>query len=605
MAFGAEPRSDGLVRFRLWAPAAQVVEIGIDNGTGVRRARLEAADHGWFTITTPAAVGDRYCYWINGSEHAVPDPASRFQPQDIHGFSEIIAPTAWHWTDREWRGRPWEDVIVYELHVGSFTPSGTFAGVQEHLARLAALGITAIELMPVADFPGRWNWGYDGVLPFAPDGRYGRPEDLKALVQSAHHHGLMVFLDVVYNHFGPEGNYLHITTPQFFSERHHTPWGAGINFDGPGCEVVRRYFIDNALFWLCEYNLDGLRLDAAHAIVDGSKTHILEELANRVRDNKLLQRPVHLILENENNTAHWLCHNAQGVPALYTAQWNDDVHHALHVILVNETSGYYEDYARDPRSLLGRALTEGFGYQGESSRHRGGAPRGDPSVDLPLEAFVNFLQNHDQIGNRAFGERIDMLAPMAAVRAAASLIVLAPSTPMLFMGQEFGSQQPFTFFCDFGAELADAVTAGRRREFAQFPEFVSRAGQARIPDPMSDQTFRDACLDWQQSDTPKGRDWMEFYRRLLSLRARHVRPHLGQGTLRDHGYKRVGEQGLEVWWVFADGCRLDAVTNLGPKTTTRLRALASTPFLIVPSTIDLAENLPPWAVVWSIQGGTP
>lgn len=601
MAFGAQPQGGGWVRFGLWAPAAQVVEIGIDDGVNIRRERLTASGQGWFGVTTQAAAGDRYGYWIDGSPRAIPDPASRFQPQDVHGWSEVIAAAAWDWTDQQWVGRPWEDAVIYELHVGSFSPAGTFAGVREHLRRLADLGITAIELMPVADFPGRRNWGYDGVLPFAPDSRYGRPEDLKELIQSAHHHGLMVFLDVVYNHFGPEGNYLHGIAPQFFSDRHATPWGAGINFDGLGSEGVRRYFIDNALFWLCEYNFDGLRLDAAHAMADDSQTHILKELADRVRTSAVLARPVHLILENEQNAARWLARGESGLPPLYTAQWNDDVHHALHVALTNETGGYYEDYAIDPHDLLGRALTEGFAYQGESSRYRHGAPRGEPSGALPPQAFINFLQNHDQIGNRARGERIDDLAPPAAVRAAVSLILLAPSPPMLFMGQEMGSRQPFPFFCDFGGELAAAVTDGRRREFSRFPEFASHQGQAGIPDPINDGTFAAACLDWAQGARAPGRDWVEFYRHLLFLRRQYVRPHLDRHILRDRGYERVGGQGLRLWWEFADGQRLAAVVNLGPNVIPGLHARVTAPFLTIPGAIDLQADLPPWAVVWSVH----
>src|SRR3984957_9521852 len=348
MPFGAECREDGSVRFRLWAPALHQVEIFFAGGKASKPIPLERREQGWFELTTDAAEpGTLYYFRIDG-EREVPDPASRFQPRDVHGPSEVIDPQSFAWHDAEWRGRPWEEAVIYELHVGAFTPSGKFSSVRTRLDYLAELGITAIELMPVADFPGKRNWGYDGVLPFAPDSSYGHPEDLKRLTQSAHDHGIMVLLDVVYNHFGPEGNYLNAYAPQFFTDRHRTPWGKAINFDGTESRAVRDFFIHNALYWLTEYHFDGLRLDAVHAILDDSTPHFLIELSEKVRNEIEPDRQIHLILENELNQAHYLEPTKQCRPKFYNAQWNDDIHHALHVLVTGEKDGYYSDHSDHP-----------------------------------------------------------------------------------------------------------------------------------------------------------------------------------------------------------------------------------------------------------------
>ncbi|MHB8760640.1 MAG: malto-oligosyltrehalose trehalohydrolase, partial [Thiobacillus sp.] len=492
MPFGTRITPEG-VRFRLWAPGCERVMLHIEEGAAAGRMMMPAGD-GWFELLVDGAgPGTPYRFEVNDGLR-VPDPASRFNPDDVHGASVVVDPTRFTWHDTAWNGRPWEEAVVYELHVGTFSPSGDFAGVIERLDYLVDLGITAIELMPVADFPGARNWGYDGVLLFAPDSRYGTPDELKALVQAAHDKGLMVLLDVVYNHFGPEGNYLHVYARKFFSERHRTLWGAAINFDGPGSRTVRDFFIHNALYWLQEYHFDGLRLDAVHAIVDDSERHILTELAERVRAEIGSGRSVHLILENDANEARYLGHGG------YTAQWNDDIHHALHVLTTGESDGYYGDYADAPRVHLGRCLTEGFAYQGQASAYHEGEPRGEASGHLPLQAFVSFVQNHDQVGNRAFGERLTQLAPEPAVRAAAAILLLAPSVPMLFMGEEFGAKTPFQFFCDFGGELRDAVTQGRRREFRKFARFADPGAQAAIPDPNRSETFLASKLDWRASE---------------------------------------------------------------------------------------------------------
>ncbi len=483
LPFGAEITSEG-VRFRLWAPKAERVALRL-HGTG--ELPMTRDDGGWHHLTTAAArAGSLYQYLIGGQ--AVPDPASRYQPEDVHGPSEVVDPGTYDWRDATWPGRRWEEIVLYELHAGSFSESGDFAGIARHLDHLVDLGVTAIELMPVADFPGGRNWGYDGVLPFAPDSRYGRPEELKRLIDQSHARGLAVFLDVVYNHFGPDGNYLHLYAPDFFTERHKTPWGAAINFDGDTARPVRDFFIENALYWLEEFHFDGLRFDAVHAILDDSRRHILTELAETVRARLGAGRPIHLVLENDKNQARLLG------PRLFTAQWDDDIHHALRVLTTGEIEGYYADYAERPAERLGRALAEGFAYQGDLSAYRGEA-RGEPSAGLPPTAFVSFIQNHDQVGNNAFGTRLARLAAPEIIRIAAAIYLLSPQIPMLFMGEEWGAEQPFAFFCDFGPELAEAVRQGRRREFAKFPAFRDAAARARIPDPCAATTFASAVLD--------------------------------------------------------------------------------------------------------------
>jgi malto-oligosyltrehalose trehalohydrolase len=414
--------------------------------------------------------------------------------------------------------------VIYELHVGSFTPEGTYRAAIEKLPHLAEHGITAIELMPIADFPGRRNWGYDGVLPFAPDSAYGRPEHLEALVEAAHGAGLMVFLDVVYNHFGPKGNYLSLYSPQFFTERHQTPWGSAINFAHP---IVRQYFIHNVLYWLEEYHFDGLRFDAVHAIHDDSPRHILEEIRAAVPASK------HLVLENDANQARFVG------PGKYNAQWNDDSHHAYHVLATGETDGYYVAYADNPARHLARCLAEGFAYQGERSpfsKER----RGERSSHLAASCFVDFLQNHDQVGNRAFGERLTTLSDPRKLKALSAIQLLAPSPPLIFMGEEFGCRQPFLFFCDFDGELGESIRNGRRAEFARFAAFRDPAVRQKIPDPLAESTVQASTLDWSKADQV----WLAHYKNLLTLRQAHIVP-LDCGPGR---YRMLAERAFEVVW---------------------------------------------------------
>ncbi|MBI4293049.1 MAG: malto-oligosyltrehalose trehalohydrolase [Betaproteobacteria bacterium] len=605
MPFGAATCADGSTRFRLWAPGAERVELILSGGTSIGAAAMEAESDGWYQADViGAGAGVRYAFRINGAL-TVPDPASRFNPGDVHAPSMVIDPLDFAWEDGEWRGRPWSEAAIYELHVGTFTAAGTFAAAAERLDYLADLGVTAIELMPVADFPGRRNWGYDGVLLFAPDSSYGAPEDLKRLVQAAHARDLVMLLDVVYNHFGPEGNYLHAYAPQFFNERHHTPWGAAINFDGEGARTARDFFIHNALYWLEEYHFDGLRLDAVHAIADDSRPHIVEELSRAVREGPGRKRQIHIVIENDRNESRYLGRDALQVPNHATAQWNDDAHHAFHILLSGERDGYYSDYADRPRWFLGRSLAEGFGYQGEISGYRGDVARGEPCTHLPAAAFVNFLQSHDQVGNRAFGERIGALAPPRAVDAAVACLLLAPPPPLLFMGEEFDASALFLYFCDFGAELAVSVAAGRREEFGRFERFRDAQAREAIPDPNDPATFERSKLDWSEavsSGTHAARH--RLYRKLLALRREHLAPRL-LGMTKSGTFECIEPGGLAVHWVLGDGARWHLVANLGD-------APSSLPLpagWVIYASDPMPERTPPhaalapWFVAWFMEDG--
>ena len=437
MPFGAEIGPEG-TRFSLWAPSARDVSLVLDSD----EYPLPDSGEGWRELILPQSrAGARYAYKVDEGP-LVPDPASRFQPQDVQGRSLVIDPHTYTWEDAQWRGRPFEEAVLYELHIGTATPEGNYAALTKKLAELVDLGVTAIELMPLADFPGRRNWGYDGVLPFAPDAVYGAPDELKRLIDRAHALGLMILIDVVYNHFGPSGNHLSRYAGAFFTKRHVTPWGDGINFDGEDSRHVREFFTHNALYWLEEFHADGLRFDAVHAIKDDSATYVLAEIASRVRQ-RFPRREIHLILENDANEARWLERDACARPRFYTAQWNDDFHHAWHSLLTGEIEGYYADYVDDLLSRLGRTLAEGFAYQGEASAHRGGRARGEKSAHLPPSAFVAFLQNHDQTGNRAFGERLSHLADPLKLSLARAVLALSPQIPMFFMGEEWAASSPF------------------------------------------------------------------------------------------------------------------------------------------------------------------
>jgi maltooligosyltrehalose trehalohydrolase len=605
MPFGGEVQADGGIRFRLWAPQARSVHLRLEPPSGENKfIHMEDGGDGWYHVSTDEAYsGTLYRYQID-RDFLVPDPASRYQPEDVHGPSEVISAAEFDWDDGAWRGRRWEETILYEIHVGTFTSEGTFMAAAARLDYLVDLGVTAVELMPVADFPGARNWGYDGVLLFAPDSSYGRPEDLKHFVQTAHQKGLMVFLDVVYNHFGPEGNYLYIYAKSFFTERHQTPWGAAINFDGPESRTVRDFFIHNALYWLEEYHLDGLRIDAAHAIRDDSEPDILEELAQEVLRGPGAKRHVHLMLENDHNAAKYLIRDAYGTPTLFTAQWNDDIHHSLHCLVTGESAGYYGDYSDRPAYFLGKCLAEGFAYQGEPSKYRGGASRGEPSKDLPPTAFVSFLQNHDQVGNRAFGDRITVIAEGRALRVAATILLMAPSPPLIFMAEELGCLHPFLFFCDFSSDLAASVTEGRRREFAKFPEFKDPSARKRIPDPNHVETFNRSKIDWNCLEEASHQKWLSYYRKLLGLRHRQIVPRLKGIRERKSNFGLVHGNILEARWTLGDGSQLTLVANLGEQTGPPMDLPESSVLVETEEgTVrrQTLEGIPPWYAAWFLQ----
>ncbi len=502
---------------------------------------MSSAEGGWFEVEAQCGAGARYRYILQDGM-AVPDPASRAQDGDIHGKSVVIDPSAYRWQHLDWKGRPWHEMVLYELHPGLL---GGFAGVARALPRLAELGVTAVELMPIAEFPGARNWGYDGALPFAPECSYGSPDELRALVDDAHGHGLMIFLDVVYNHFGPDGNYLPVYAPEFFRSDVSTPWGPAIDFRR---HEVRRFFIENALYWLCEYRFDGLRFDAVHAIAE---SEFLDEMAAEVRRTVEPGRHVHLVLENDDNTASHL-------DQYFDAQWNDDAHHALHVLLTGESDGYYEDYADQPAVQLARCLREGFAYQGEPSPHRGGKLRGTPSADLPPTAFVLFLQNHDQIGNRALGERLTKLADAKALEAAIALQLLCPQIPLIFMGEETASVTPFLFFTDHNADLAEAVREGRRREFGAFSQFSDTKLLERLADPNDPATF-ERSKPLPDADNAARRE--ELYTRLLQLRGIEIVPRL-KGA-RAVNARAVTSCAVVAHWRMGDNSLLTIGSNLG------------------------------------------
>jgi 1,4-alpha-glucan branching enzyme/maltooligosyltrehalose trehalohydrolase len=547
--YGATLLAPDLTSFRLWAPNAGRVDVVLNHGE--RSVAMQALSDGWFEAIAECGAGTRYMFCLDG-DLQVPDPASRAQESDAHGPSIVMDPGSYQWRDRDWRGRRWEQTVLYELHVGA---CGGFAGVTDMLPALARLGITAVELMPIAAFPGSRNWGYDGVLQYAPETTYGTPDQLKALVDTAHALGVQVFLDVVYNHFGPDGNYLNAYAPDFFSATHDSPWGAAINFDGPGSRTVRDFFIHNALYWATEYRIDGLRLDAVHAIVDGSEPDLLEELSRRVRE-AAGQRHVHLVTENENNAHRRLAPRPE--PGRYDGQWNDDFHHALYVTLTGDSSGYYHDYGRQAVDLLARSFTHGMLFEG-SHRKPGGAREqciAAPPQHLP--AMVNAAHNHDQVGNRAFGERLTQLVPPAAAQLATLLALLTPATPLLFFGEESGSETPFLYFADWDGELRDAVRAGRQREFGH----AAAAGR-ELPDPCSAATFCASHPDDARRDNAYGQRWVRMVKEALDARRSAIVPRQDLLLAGQHSAMRVGRTGMRVRWHSGDGAVLALDLNIG------------------------------------------
>jgi maltooligosyltrehalose trehalohydrolase len=573
--YGAERIDDATVRFRLWAPDARSVTLRIDS----RDLPMRPDGDGAFALTTNAATGSRYRYRIDGT-HDVPDPAARAQHGDMNGPSVVVDPAAYRWRHGGWRGRPWHEAVICELHVGTL---GGFDDVRGQLQRLADTGYTAIELMPIAEFPGARNWGYDGVLPYAAESSYGPPEALKALIDEAHGLGLMVLLDVVYNHFGPDGNLLGSYAAAFFRHDIRTPWGEAIDFRQA---AVRQFFIDNALLWLNEYRFDGLRFDAVHAI---QPQDFLPELSAAIRAGCDPRRHVHLILENEHNSVHLLRDS-------FDAQWNDDGHNALHALLTGEREGYYADFADHAITKLAKVLSEGFLFQGQPDRR--GVARGEPSATLPPQAFILFLQNHDQIGNRPLGERLISLIPEAPLRAALALVALSPMVPMFFMGEEWGCRTPFLFFTSHRGDLADRVREGRRAEFAHFAGFADPQRRAKIPDPNAPDTF-EASIP-QRDDTADATGWTTWFTDLLACRQAHLTPHLpGSRSL---GCDVLDDGALVARWRLGDGSELALCLNLGMATVTAALPRAGNIIFAWNASADTDQDLlPPGSLIARIH----
>jgi maltooligosyltrehalose trehalohydrolase len=580
---GAKLTSDG-ASFRLWAPAAKRVDLLLEEPQPMQRG-----EDGWFSADISGVkAGARYKYRID-DEIDVPDPASAFQPDDVSGPSEVIDHGAYPWRARDWRGRPWQETVLIESHVGTFTKEGTYRAMIGKLDHLVASGITALELMPLADFAGSRNWGYDGVLWYAPDSAYGRPDDLKALIDEAHLRGLTVFLDVVYNHFGPEGNYLGRYAPSFFTEA-QTPWGSAIDYR---VREVRAFAIENALYWLREYRFDGLRLDAVHSIAELGEVSMLHDLSAAVGELAAeTGRHIHLVLENDDNSASSLDAEQDPPRGKYRAQWNDDYHHAWHVLLTDETQGYYSDYTKSPMHDIARALGSGFVYQGEASAHRGGQLRGQPSGQLAPTAFVNFLQNHDQIGNRPLGDRVESNVSPEAIEAALAITLLAPAIPMLFMGEEWGSIAPFPFFCGFEGDLAEAVRQGRRREYAWA---YAKYGD-EVPDPLAPSTFQSAVLDWESLDEAAGQKRLALVQQLLAIRRREIVPRLAGAAFGD---AHAADNGLlTASWRMGDSAILRLEVNLSNREIGHQGGeMAGTPLWGG----ETGDVIRPWAVCWRLE----
>ena len=487
---GAEYLGDGRTHVRVWAPASPAVDVVVD----AQRIALTAEAGGYFSGVVAAAPGTRYQFRLGIDERLYPDPASRFQPEGPHGPSEVIDPAAFNWSDADWHGTPMRGHVIYELHVGSFTPEGTFAAAATRLADLAALGVTMIEVMPIAEFDGRFGWGYDGVDLFAPYHLYGRPDDVRAFVDAAHAVRIAVMLDVVYNHLGPIGNYLRAFSPAYFTDRYDNEWGDAINFDGPDAGPVREYFISNAGYWIDEFHFDGLRLDATQQIFDASPDHILAAVGRRARE-AAGKRGIVLVAENEPQHTKLVRPIADGGYGL-DALWNDDFHHSAMVALTGRAEAYYSDTRGEPQEFIS-AAKYGYLFQGQHY-HWQRNDRGTPSWGLRPEAFVSFLQNHDQVANSATGQRGHELTSPGRWRAMTALLLLGPATPMLFQGEEFSSSAPFLYFADFAGDLAEAVRKGRAEFLEQFPSIVDLLRQRAIADPSDDSTFARCKLDWTE-----------------------------------------------------------------------------------------------------------
>jgi maltooligosyltrehalose trehalohydrolase len=532
MRLGANRLADGRWEFLLWAPNARTVSLHLLHSGEL--LTMAPVSRGYFRRTVEnLEPGTRYFFQLDGA-HELPDPASRFQPEGVHGPSEVVDLHHFHWTDQNWQGTTLERSIFYEIHVGTYTAEGTFDALIPHIPELVELGITTIELMPVAQFPGSRNWGYDGVYPFAPQNSYGEPESLQRFVNTAHQHGLSVALDVVYNHLGPEGNYLNAYGP-YFTDRYRTPWGQALNFDGAGSDEVRRFFIENALYWLEDYHFDALRLDAVHGIFDFSARHFLAEIKSAVGDlSKRLGRMLHCIAESDLNDSRLLLNREQGGYDL-DAQWSDDFHHSVHRLLTGEDRGYYADF--EGIGPLAATLRDGWYYKGQYShyrqRHHGNSPRG-----IAASQVVVCNQNHDQVGNRAAGERLSSLVNFEALKLAAGITLLSPFVPLLFMGEEYGETAPFQYFTSHGdPELVEAVRRGRREEFAAFGWEAEKA----VPDPQDESTFLRSKPDHSRKSEEPHRTLLRLYQNLIRTRREYD---LGDSAPRS--VREIGDSALLV-----------------------------------------------------------
>mgnify|MGYP002360779698 CR=1 FL=1 len=586
MPFGAQVLEGGRIRFRLWAPAAERVDLLLEttHGGGVT-IPMACTEAGWYELTSDrATAGDLYRYRIHGFGE-VPDPASRYNPQGVHGPSQVLEPGQFVWNDRGWRGRPWEEAIIYQLHVGAFTPQGTFAAARERLDYLVDLGVTAIQLLPVGAFAGAHNWGFDGVLPFAPAASYGHPDDLKELIQAAHHKGLMVLLDLACHYFGPEGNYLSVYAPEFFARQATNLAGRSIDVTLPG---GREFIIHNALYWLEEFHLDGLRLNAALFQDEQEQADLLAALARAVREGPGKHRHCHLLLSHDRRAARYLRWADHSDPRHYEAVWNNAAQQAMQDVLTGAPSGAVT--AVQALDQLGACLS------------RGGAA-GESEPLLPT-AFVTFLQDYAQIGNQALGERLHQLTPPRPLGAMVATSLLAPMPPALFMGEEFAAAQPFLYFCDFNPDLVKDVAINRRKSFAHLKGFRTARTRARIPDPMDPASFQRCKLDWSSIQRSPHADWLYFYRRLLAVRRREITPRLS-GMHEDRiRYLLSGDGGLSIQWTLGDDSLLTLLANYGPAPLDGLQAPAGAVLWSEPgdAATSLSQGrLPAWSVVWFLQ----
>ncbi|MEH5075214.1 malto-oligosyltrehalose trehalohydrolase [Enterobacter cloacae] len=582
--WGAEFISSDVVRFRVWAEGQQQLTLRLAE----RDLPMTAVGNGWFQIDVPGVTHGTEYQFVLQDGMAVPDPASRAQKEDVNGPSVVIDPGRYQPINPDWAGLPWEETVIYELHIGTFTPQGTFRAAIDKLPYLAELGITQLEVMPVSQFGGSRGWGYDGVLLYAPHSAYGTPEDFHAFIDAAHGLGLSVVLDIVLNHFGPEGNYLPLLSPAFFDAQRMTPWGNGIAYER---EPVRHYILDAPLFWLTEYRLDGLRFDAIDQIKDTASKHILQQIAETIRE-ALPDRHIHLTTEDSRNVIFLHPRDEKGATPLFTAEWNDDFHNAAHVFATGETHAYYQDFAFEPEKKFARALAEGFVYQGEVSLQTGHS-RGVECHTQPPTFFVDFIQNHDQTGNRAQGERLITLAGADKTRVLLAALLLSPHIPLLFMGEEYGETNPFLFFTDFHGDLAKAVREGRAKEF------TGHSGHdGDVPDPNDEQTFARSKLDWHNVTTAQGKSWLRFTRSLLVLRHRYLVPLLRPGGTVEGKIVKTAPGMVAVSWSFPTGT-LSLALNIGNKPVD-VPALAGETLFSWP---EAAEVLAPNSIVVRFADG--